>query len=289
MAGKMNEIAETRTLYFNPFYPGGRLGKLGKKIFQKMTRPMLTKQVEFNTSVRDILIQISTAITAIEVNIRDLQLANAVVANLEWDVKRLVAKERQTEDQPAAKNSDTLGTLERTLEKGFVLQSLARLYQTNEISVLEVVTDGDYLANDLAALGYNVTATGIPSTSVTHPYVNFVMDDLYSSTLMPAFFDCVIAFSSLDHAAMEQIYGLLKPEGHFILTVPDNQEPAVNLAGSFTIDSVVYGVRSDEATLAAASDKIYVTKMQREPKGNWQDAITMMVCSKRSAETELLP
>jgi hypothetical protein len=70
MAGKMNEIAETRTLYFNPFYPGGRLGKLGKKIFQKMTRPMLTKQVEFNTSVRDILIQISTAITAIEVNLK---------------------------------------------------------------------------------------------------------------------------------------------------------------------------------------------------------------------------
>lgn len=128
------------------------------------------------------------------------------------------------------------GTNERIFEKSFVLQSLAKLHDTAQITVLDVGAAESLLAYELASLNYCVTAIDIRPIALSHPNLKFVKTDICKPALSASSFDCVIALSTLEHIglgwygdepgetldceAVRQIYTLLKSNGNFILTVP---------------------------------------------------------------------
>ncbi|MEA5627349.1 class I SAM-dependent methyltransferase [Nostoc sp. UHCC 0251] len=200
------------------------------------------------------------------------------------------------------------GTNERILEKTFVLQSLARLHELSNITVLDVGAAESLLSYELATLNYSVTAIDIRPIALFHPNLKFVKTDICKPVLPPASFDCVIALSTLEHIglgwygdepgesydikAVQQISLLLKPEGSFILTVPYgkkaltpvhriyNQESLQELIQDFKIVQISYGVRKDDFTWTITENELEASEKEHNPNNYLPGAVAMLVCKK---------
>ncbi|MBN3884873.1 MAG: DUF268 domain-containing protein [Nostoc sp.] len=200
------------------------------------------------------------------------------------------------------------GTNERIFEKTFVLQSLARLYKSSNITVLDVGAAESLLSYELASFNYSVTAIDIRPIALFHPNLKFVKTDICNPVLPPASFDCVIALSTLEHIglgwygdetgesydikAVQQISLLLKPEGSFILTVPYgkkaltpvhriyNQESLQKLIQDFKIVQISYGVRKDDFTWTITENELEASEKEHNPNNYLPGAVAMLVCKK---------
>ncbi|MEH2357377.1 MAG: DUF268 domain-containing protein [Nostoc sp.] len=200
------------------------------------------------------------------------------------------------------------GTNERIFEKTFVLQSLARLYESSSITVLDVGAAESLLSYELASFNYSVTAIDIRPIALFHPNLKFVKTDICNPVLAPANFDCVIALSTLEHIglgwygdktgenydikAVQQISLLLKPEGSFILTVPYgkkaltpvhriyNQESLQKLIQDFRIVQISYGVRKDDFTWVITENELEASEKEHNLDNYLPGAVAMLVCKK---------
>ena len=200
------------------------------------------------------------------------------------------------------------GTNERIFEKTFVLQSLARLYESSSITVLDVGAAESLLSYELATLNYSVTAIDIRPIALFHPNLKFVKTDICKPVLPPASFDCVIALSTLEHIglgwygdetgesydvkAVQEISLLLKPEGCFILTVPYgkkaltpvhriyNQESLQKLIQDFKIVQISYGVRKDDFTWIITENELEASEKEHNPNNYLPGAVALLVCKK---------
>ncbi|MBR8839831.1 MAG: DUF268 domain-containing protein [Stigonema ocellatum SAG 48.90 = DSM 106950] len=200
------------------------------------------------------------------------------------------------------------GTNERIFEKSFVLQSLSRLYDSSNITVLDVGAAESLLAYELACLNYSVTAIDIRPIGLSHPNLKFVKSDICKPVIPPASFDCVVALSTLEHIglgwygdetgetfdceAVKQIHILLKPRGSFILTVPYgkkavtpvhriyDKESLHTLIQGFDISLAVYGVRLDDFTWTMTDDEVEASLKEHNPHNYLPGAVAMLVCKK---------
>ncbi|MEH2286401.1 DUF268 domain-containing protein [Nostoc sp.] len=199
-------------------------------------------------------------------------------------------------------------TTERILEKTFVIHSLACLYQSKDIEILDVGAAESLLSYELASFNYSVTAIDIRPIVLFHPNLKFVKTDICNPVLPPASFDCVIALSTLEHIglgwygdetgdnydvkAAQKISLLLKPEGSFILTVPYgkkaltpvhriyNQESLQKLVQDFTIVQISYGVRKDDFTWTITENEVEASEKEHNPDNYLPGAVAMLVCKK---------
>ncbi|MEH2055086.1 MAG: DUF268 domain-containing protein [Nostoc sp.] len=199
-------------------------------------------------------------------------------------------------------------TTERILEKTFVMHSLACLYQSRDIEILDVGAAESLLSYELASFNYSVTAIDIRPIALFHPNLKFVKTDICNPVLPPASFDCVIALSTLEHIglgwygdetgesydikAVQQISLLLKPEGSFILTVPYgkkaltpvhriyNQESLQKLIQDFKIVQISYGVRKDDFTWTITENELEASEKEHNPDNYLPGAVAMLVCKK---------
>ncbi|WP_322694468.1 class I SAM-dependent methyltransferase [Nostoc sp. DedSLP03] len=200
------------------------------------------------------------------------------------------------------------GTNERIFEKTFVLQSLARLYESSSITVLDVGAAESLLSYELASFNYSVTAIDIRPIALFHPNLKFVKTDICNPVLPSASFDCVVALSTLEHIglgwygdkteenydlkAVQQISLLLKPEGSFILTVPYgkkaltpvhriyNQESLQKLIQDFRVVQISYGVRKDDFTWVITENELEASEKEHNPDNYLPGAVAMLVCKK---------
>jgi 2-polyprenyl-3-methyl-5-hydroxy-6-metoxy-1,4-benzoquinol methylase len=200
------------------------------------------------------------------------------------------------------------GTNERILEKNFILLSLARLYESSQIEILDVGSAESLLAYELASLNYTVTAIDIRPMTLSHPNLKFIKCDICQPVLSTASFDCVIALStiehiglgwygdeigeSLDHKAVQQIYSLIKPGGSFILTVPYgkgavtpvhriyDRDSLQKLIQNFSIVTAVYGIRLDDFTYNITENEAEASLKQHNPSNYLPGAVAMIVCKK---------
>lgn len=200
------------------------------------------------------------------------------------------------------------GTNERIFEKTFVLQSLARLYESSSITVLDVGAAESLLSYELATLNYSVTAIDIRPIALFHPNLKFVKTDICKPVLPPASFDCVIALSTLEHIglgwygdetgesydvkAVQEISLLLKPEGSFLLTVPYgkkaltpvhriyNQKSLQKLIQDFKIVQISYGVRKDDFTWIITENELEASEKEHNPNNYLPGAVALLVCKK---------
>ena len=201
-----------------------------------------------------------------------------------------------------------VATTERIVEKSFVMQSLARLYESTQIEILDVGAAESLLSYELASLNYSVTAIDIRPIALSHPNLKFVKSDICKPVLPPASFDCVVALSTLEHIglgwygdetgdnldgeAVKQINLLLKPGGSFILTVPYgkkaltpvhriyDQESLQRLVQDFNVAKVVYGVRLDDFTLTLTDNQVEASLKEHNPDNYLPGAVAMLVCHK---------
>jgi 2-polyprenyl-3-methyl-5-hydroxy-6-metoxy-1,4-benzoquinol methylase len=200
------------------------------------------------------------------------------------------------------------GTNERILEKNFILLSLARLYESSQIKILDVGSAESLLAYELASLNYSVTAIDIRPIALSHPNLKFIKNDICQPILSTASFDCVIALSTLEHIglgwygdeigeeldceAVKQIYSLVRPGGNFILTVPYgkraltpvhriyDRESLQRLVQNFSIVQAVYGVRLDEFTYTVTDNEVEASLKEHNPSNYLPGAVAMLVCKK---------
>lgn len=201
------------------------------------------------------------------------------------------------------------GTNERIFEKSFVLQSLAQLYDSNQITVLDVGAAESLLAYELASLSYSVTAIDIRPIALSHPNLKFVKTDICKPVLPASSFDCVIALSTLEHIglgwygdeqgetldceAVRQIYTLLKPSGSFILTVPYgkkattpvhriyDREALNKLLAGFDVTKAIYGVRLDDFTWTLTNNEAEAAAKEHNLDNYLPGAVAMLACKKR--------
>lgn len=200
------------------------------------------------------------------------------------------------------------GTNERVFEKSFVLQSLAKLYDSAQITVLDVGAAESLLAYELASLNYCVTAIDIRPIALSHPNLKFVKTDICKPVIAASSFDCVIALSTLEHIglgwygdeqgetldceAVRQIYTLLKSNGNFILTVPYgkkattpvhriyDREALNKLLKGFDITTAVYGVRLDDFTWTLTNDEAEAGAKEHNSENYLPGAVAMLACKK---------
>jgi SAM-dependent methyltransferase len=200
------------------------------------------------------------------------------------------------------------GTNERIFEKSFVLQALAQLYNSTQITVLDVGAAESLLAYELASLNYSVTAIDIRPIALSHPNLKFVKTDICKPVLPASSFDCVIALSTIEHIglgwygdetgetldceAVRQIYTLLKSDGSFILTVPYgkkaitpihkiyDQKTLNKLLEGFNITKAVYGVRLDHFTWTLTDNEEAAALKEHDPHNYLPGSVAMLVCKK---------
>lgn len=200
------------------------------------------------------------------------------------------------------------GTNERIFEKAFVLQSLARLYDSTRVKVLDVGCAESLLSYQLASLNYSVTAIDIRSIALSHPNLTFVKTNICNPSLPRSSFDCVIALSTLEHIglgwygdesgenfdveAVKQIHSLLKPEGSFILTVPYGKKALTpvhriydkasleKLIENFQVTQILYGIRKDDFTWITVEDELKASAKEHDPENYLPGAVAMMICKK---------
>jgi SAM-dependent methyltransferase len=200
------------------------------------------------------------------------------------------------------------GTNERIVEKNFVLQSLARSYNSAQIQILDIGSAESSLAYELASLNYAVTAIDIRVMSLSHPNLKFIKSDICQPDLDKSSFDCVIALSTIEHIglgwygdevgegldrqAVNQIHALLKPKGIMILTVPYgnasltpvhriyDRKSLQNLIEGFNVVSSAYGIRIDNFTYTVTDNEAEASEKEHDPENYLPGAVAMFVCRK---------
>ncbi|OUL33180.1 class I SAM-dependent methyltransferase [Nostoc sp. 106C] len=334
------EIDGNYLLFFNEVYRN-TIRKWLKNILKKVAWPILKRQVYFNSAIRNIIYKLVEQNH--EYNIRDKEL-NEKFVQLEEKVEALSKLELRLEEISAKLNSNNslekqlasseeakkesglwfndpilvgyrengeahwVGTTERILEKTFVIHSIASLYDSKPINILDVGASESLLSYELASFNYSVTAIDIRPIGLFHPNLKFVKSDICQPVLPPASFDCVVALSTIEHIglgwygdkikenydleAIKQIYALLKPEGHFILTVPYgkealtpvhriyNKESVQRLVQDFEIIKIAYGVRKDNFTLVITDNELEASRKEHNPNNYLPGAVAMLVCKK---------
>jgi SAM-dependent methyltransferase len=197
-------------------------------------------------------------------------------------------------------------TTERILEKTFVMHSLAHLYESKNIEILDVGSAESLLSYELASFNYSVTAIDIRPIALFHPNLKFVKTDICKPVLPPASFDCVIALSTLEHIglgwygdeqgesydveAVKQIKLLLKSNGHFIITVPYgkkaltpvhriyDKEALQKLIQDFLLIKISYGIRKDDFTWTITENELEASLKEHNSTNYLPGAVAMLVC-----------
>ncbi|MEA5513692.1 class I SAM-dependent methyltransferase [Nodularia sp. UHCC 0506] len=330
------ELDGNYLLYFNDIYISP-ISKVLKNLLKKLTWHILKRQISFNSAVKEVLYNLiqenhETSVKNIELNEKLTQLAQKVesLPNLE-EISAKLNSEKSVVNQilsiEEAKIASGLwfnepiivgyqengaaywaGTNERILEKSFVLQSLARLYDSSNITILDVGSAESLLPYELASLNYSVTAIDIRPIALFHPNLKFVKTDICKPVFSPASFDCIIALSTLEHIglgwygdevgvtydveAVKQIHNLLKPEGNFIFTVPYgkkaltpvhriyDKEALQRLTQSFNITQISYGIRKDYFTWTMTENELDAAVQEHHPNNYLPGAVAMLVCKK---------
>ena len=118
---------------------------------------------------------------------------------------------------------------ERPIEFGFVFRKLGEIYPR---TILDVGTGTTALPHLMRNCGYLVTATDNvrdywPSGMLNRHY--HVIDDDITDTRLSDTFDLITCISVLEHIqktddAFRNMFSLLKPNGHLILTCPYNEK-----------------------------------------------------------------
>nr|WP_322683878.1 DUF268 domain-containing protein [Nostoc sp. DedQUE07] len=287
-----------------------QLPQLKQKIDQL---PQLEQKIEQLSQLEQKIEQISQLEQKIEQISTELQADNSVtnqassneeskIASGLWFNEPIIVGYRENGEAYWA------GTNERIFEKTFVLQSLARLYESSSITVLDVGAAESLLSYELASFNYSVTAIDIRPIALFHPNLKFVKTDICNPVLPSASFDCVVALSTLEHIglgwygdkkeenydlkAVQQISLLLKPEGSFILTVPYgkkaltpvhriyNQESLQKLIQDFRVVQISYGVRKDDFTWLITENELEASEKEHNPDNYLPGAVAMLVCKK---------
>ncbi|MBD2168740.1 class I SAM-dependent methyltransferase [Calothrix membranacea FACHB-236] len=334
------EIDGNYLLFFNEIYRNS-IRKLLKNILKIVAWPILKRQVYFNSAIRELLYKLveqnyEYKVREKEVNEKFAQLEEKVelISKLEQRLEEVSTKiytansltNRLPSLEEAKKKSGLwfndpillgyredgeaywVGTTERILEKNFVIHSLANLYNSKQINILDVGSAESLLSYELASFNYSVTAIDIRPIALFHPNLKFVKSDICQPVLPPASFDCVVALSTIEHIglgwygdeikenydidAIKQIYALLKPEGHFILTVPYgkealtpvhriyNQESLQRLIQDFQVIKITYGIRKDNFTLVITDNELEASEKEHNPNNYLPGAVAMLVCKK---------
>lgn len=123
---------------------------------------------------------------------------------------------------------------ERIVENPFVIGQIARLEKAAKI--LDFGCYSSILPLELASLGYQVVGVDLCDYPYKHPNFSFYQMDILDNKFKSNFFDCIYAVSSLEHVGVgwypqekqgitdskvvKEFYGLLKPKGRLIVTVP---------------------------------------------------------------------
>jgi 2-polyprenyl-3-methyl-5-hydroxy-6-metoxy-1,4-benzoquinol methylase len=324
------EIDGNYLLFFNTIYTS-TIRRWLKNILKRIAWPVLKRQVYFNSAVRQTLYDLIQK--NYEYSARDIEINNKL-SQLEQKVEQISTEihitkggNSQFASAEEAKKSSGLWfndpiwvghrddgeaywvqTTERILEKTFVIHSLANLYASKQIQILDVGAAESLLSYELASFNYSVTAIDIRPIALFHPNLKFVKTNICKPVLPPASFDCVIALSTLEHIglgwygdktgenydieAVKQIYVLLKPEGYFILTVPYgkkavtpvhriyDQESLQTLTQNFKVTQISYGVRKDDFTWTITEDELEASGQEHNPNNYLPGAVAMLVCKK---------
>lgn len=123
---------------------------------------------------------------------------------------------------------------ERIVEYPFVFKHVTKL---KEGRILDVGCYGSYLLTELASLGYEVYGIDIRQFPVQYPNVKFIKGNICKTKFPNAFFDMIIAVSTIEHIGIKEPYGdvedlegdkktvkemtrILKPAGKMLITVP---------------------------------------------------------------------
>jgi len=130
--------------------------------------------------------------------------------------------------------SDTIKwTSERIVEYPFIFKNLG----SKPKRILDVGCTGSYLITQLAALGHTVYGIDLRWYPVRYPNVKFVQGDIRNTDFPNAFFDIIIAVSTLEHVGIKEPQGgledpegdqkaikemirILKPNGKMLVTLP---------------------------------------------------------------------
>lgn len=125
----------------------------------------------------------------------------------------------------------------RVIEYSFVI---LKLEKQKKGKVLDVgCTSGNNIVPFmLTLLGWEVYGMDVRRLKFKHPNFHFVQGDIRKTTFPDDFFDCVCAISTLEHIglkgrysvteedlegdikAVNEIKRILRPEGHFLITLP---------------------------------------------------------------------
>lgn len=170
------------------------------------------------------------------------------------------------------------GINERPVEFRFVFEQLAKLCPIN---VLDVGSGTTALPSLMRSCGFLVTATdnikGYWPKGMVNRHYHLIQDDITNTKLNKNHFDLITCISVLEHidnhiAAVEQMFSLLKPGGHLILTFPYNEsqyvQNAYRLPGSvgedaFPFATQVYSRKEVNAWLVANRASIVVQEYWR--------------------------
>ncbi|MCF4967337.1 class I SAM-dependent methyltransferase [Nostoc sp. CMAA1605] len=334
------EIDGNYLLFFNDIYTN-IFSKILKKILKKIAWPILKRQVYFNSVIRQVIYnlihknheqslmtgELNDKIVELEKKIDQLsQLQQGIgKTSIEMQADNIITNNFASTEEAKIKSGlwfnepiivgyrETgeafwAGTNERILERVFVLQSLSRLYDSNEVKILDVGSAESLISYELATLNYSVTAIDIRPTALFHPNLQFIKSDICKPVIPPASFDCVIALSTLEHIglgwygdeqgesydieAVKQINLLLKPEGKFILTVPYGKKAVTpvhriydkaslqTLTQDFTVMQTSYGLRKDDFTWVITENELEASVQEHNPENYLPGAVAMLVCKK---------
>jgi len=121
---------------------------------------------------------------------------------------------------------------ERPVEFGFAFKNLGEIYP---LTILDVGTGTTALPHLMKSCGFLVTATDNvrdywPSGMLNRHY--HIIDDDITNTHLTSSFDLITCTSVLEHIqepddAVRNMFSLLKPNGHLILTFPYNERSYV--------------------------------------------------------------
>lgn len=122
---------------------------------------------------------------------------------------------------------------ERPVEYGFVFKKLSELYPK---TILDVGSGMTALPHIMYTCGSVVTATDDITKNRAKGVINrhfYIIDDDITKTNLSSKYDLITCISVLEHipdynAAVKNMFKLLNPEGHLILTFPYNETTYIN-------------------------------------------------------------
>jgi 2-polyprenyl-3-methyl-5-hydroxy-6-metoxy-1,4-benzoquinol methylase len=169
-------------------------------------------------------------------------------------------------------------TNERLVEMPFVYQAL--FSDATAKRALEFGCTRSWLAVQLAALGYEVTAVDLRPYQLAHPGLTFRQMNILDLEA-PSGFDVITAVSVIEHIGtgaygetahdgdllrvVERLIELLRPSGRLIITVPIGMSYQDEFLRSFTVEEVLKTFR--DGRLNMVTERYY----RRRDRMIWQE------------------